>query len=150
NLSCFSPTVTHGREVAVTVQFGQALRAGRESAENNWRCVSRSAILPRYAFRRDPFEEGACGMPEPSQTWSYQLLTVEEAAQRLHMSRKALYSRISRGEGPPLLRMSRRSIRIDERDLAEWIESKREQPRTEPFEENRHRPNVQRILDEME
>lgn len=89
-------------------------------------------------------------MPEPSQTWSYQLLTVEEAAQRLNMSRKALYTRISRDEGPPVVRLSRRTYRIDERDLAEWIESKREQPRAERFEENRHRPDIQRILNEME
>lgn len=52
------------------------------------------------------------------------LLTIEEVADLLRTSRKAIYTQISRGAFPGVLRLSRRLL-IDSAQLLQWLDQKR-------------------------
>lgn len=52
------------------------------------------------------------------------LLSFREAAAILGLSEKGLRQRIVRGDTPPIIRLSERTLRISERDLYEWIRSR--------------------------
>lgn len=54
--------------------------------------------------------------------WRECYLTVAQAADVVNMTKKALYNRINRGEGPQLARIGR-SIRIHGQSLVLWLES---------------------------
>lgn len=54
--------------------------------------------------------------------WRECYLTVAQAADVVNMTKKALYNRINRGEGPQLARIGR-SIRIPGESLVAWLES---------------------------
>jgi predicted DNA-binding transcriptional regulator AlpA len=49
------------------------------------------------------------------------LLNVRQVAAILGVSEKGLRQRIARGDAPPLMRLSERTIRFSERHLHEWI-----------------------------
>lgn len=55
-----------------------------------------------------------------------QLLTIEEAAVVLGMTEKALRQRLHRGEGPPIYRLSERTIRISRCELTDWLANHRQ------------------------
>jgi excisionase family DNA binding protein len=49
------------------------------------------------------------------------LLTIPEAAEYLRLTEKALRQVIHRGDGPPLIRLGVRTIRILSSDLETWV-----------------------------
>lgn len=76
------------------------------------------------------------------ENWRDSYLTVAQAAEVVNMTPKALYNRISRGEGPQLARIGR-TIRIYGVSLVEWIEnsSPASQDNILPDQRKRNRDN---------
>jgi excisionase family DNA binding protein len=54
------------------------------------------------------------------------LLTIAETAEQLHISYREIFRVIERGD-LPVIRLSRRLVRIDPKDLEGYIASKREE-----------------------
>jgi len=54
------------------------------------------------------------------------LLTVKQTADILGITEKSLRNRIDRNEGPPLIRLSPRTLRYSEKELMDWIASRAE------------------------
>jgi excisionase family DNA binding protein len=65
------------------------------------------------------------GMTEPS------VLTIDEAAENLQVSRQDLYNLIAAGEGPPLVRLGLRAI-IEREALLQWLEARGRAARQRP------------------
>ena len=53
-------------------------------------------------------------------------LTIDETCERLHISRKHFQQMVYRGDAPPRILVSPRKVLIDEDDLEQWMESRRE------------------------
>ena len=62
-----------------------------------------------------------------AQRWEAEppLLTVEEVAARLNVSRERLYQWRHRGVGPPAITLGSRLLRFDPDDLEQWINEQR-------------------------
>lgn len=57
-----------------------------------------------------------------------QLLTLEEVAQRLRVPIRTLYAMRTKGTAPRGIRVGRH-VRVDERDLDEWLEAHADKPK---------------------
>ena len=77
-------------------------------------------VLP--AHRPQPLTPPARLRPAPAEL--PRLLTVDEVADLLRTTRRAVYTRIRRGSIPGVIRLSRRLL-IDGGALVEWIEARR-------------------------
>lgn len=64
--------------------------------------------------------------PDTQNSQSQALLTIPEAAERLRLTEKALRQIMHRGEGPPIIRISPRNIRIAVADLKDWLNERRD------------------------
>lgn len=53
------------------------------------------------------------------------LLTVRELAEYLNVTPKAIYSRIHRGEAPPMIRLGSHSIRFSREDVDQWLKNRK-------------------------
>ncbi len=58
-------------------------------------------------------------------------LTIDEAADRLHVPRQDLYNLIAAGDGPPLARLGLRAI-IEREALVQWLETRHQRAREHP------------------
>ncbi len=55
------------------------------------------------------------------------LLTADQVAQHLQISRRALYEMRYLGDGPPAIKVGRR-LRYRQQDLQAWLDQRTEQP----------------------
>ena len=56
------------------------------------------------------------------------LMSVEELADYLGESRRTIYRSIQSGDCPPYIRISKKNIKFDKRDVDAWLESKKVRP----------------------
>ena len=56
------------------------------------------------------------------------LMSVEELADYLGESRRTIYRSIQSGDCPPYIRISKKNIKFDKRDVGAWLESKKVRP----------------------
>ena len=66
-------------------------------------------------------------MPSDPQPAAVQLLKVKEAAERLRVSPRTLWAMVAAGR-LAVVRLGRRSVRVDARDLERLVEQSREGP----------------------
>jgi len=57
------------------------------------------------------------------------LMSIEELADYLGESRRTIYRHIQSGDCPPYIRITRKNIKFDKRDVDTWLETKKVQPR---------------------
>ena len=57
------------------------------------------------------------------------LMSIDELADYLGESRRTIYRYIQSGDCPPYIRITRKNIKFDKRDVDTWLESKKVQPR---------------------
>ncbi len=62
--------------------------------------------------------------PEPERAQRRQLLTSEELAELLNISRHAVYQMRHRSEGPRFIRLDTRSVRYRPEDVDAWLEER--------------------------
>ncbi len=53
------------------------------------------------------------------------LLTIEEVAEHLGVSRQLLYSWRHEGKGPPVIQLEGRLLRYSQAELAAWVDAQR-------------------------
>ena len=54
------------------------------------------------------------------------LLRLTEVSERLGIAVPTMYEWLSRGDGPPVIRLSSRMLRFDEDELEEWLAASRD------------------------
>lgn len=134
-----------------TCRTGEQLRAVRETVEAfRPRCLTDSAGPPSTACRTSFVQPSTLSrphepMPEkhpprrpratrsnahtpaetPAATTSPRYLTVPEVAALLRTTKRAIYTRIDRGQLPGVVRLSRR-ILVDSQILEPWLDSQRD------------------------
>lgn len=86
---------------------------------------------PPHSSPRDPTTRS----PEPQPTPLPRFLTVDETADLLRTTRRAIYTRIQRGDFPGVVRLSRRLL-IDADALLHWLDERRG-PSPNPKEKTR-------------
>ena len=57
-----------------------------------------------------------------------ELMTVEELAKYLNESKRTIYKYIQIGDCPKYMRISRKNIKFDRKDVDEWLLSKKVNP----------------------
>jgi excisionase family DNA binding protein len=57
------------------------------------------------------------------------LMSIDELADYLGESRRTIYRYIQSGDCPPCIRITKKNIKFDKRDVDAWLESKKVQPR---------------------
>ena len=56
------------------------------------------------------------------------LMSVEELAEYLGESKRTIYRYIQSGDCPPYIRLTKRNIKFDKKDVDVWLESKKINP----------------------
>ena len=59
------------------------------------------------------------------------LMSIEELADYLGESRRTIYRYIQSGDCPPYIRITRKNIKFDKKDVDAWLESKKVNPANE-------------------
>jgi excisionase family DNA binding protein len=56
------------------------------------------------------------------------LMTIEELADYLGESKRTVYRYLQTGDFPPYIRITKKNIKFDKRDVDAWLESKKVHP----------------------
>lgn len=56
------------------------------------------------------------------------LLSIEDFADYLGESKRTIYRYIQTGDCPPYIRLTKKNIKFDKKDVDEWLESKKINP----------------------
>jgi predicted DNA-binding transcriptional regulator AlpA len=56
------------------------------------------------------------------------LLTIKDLAGILQLSTSAIYRMVARGDGPPVVNLPGGTLRIDPKDLQDWLDGHKKQP----------------------
>jgi excisionase family DNA binding protein len=56
------------------------------------------------------------------------LMTIDELADYLGESKRTIYRYIQSGDCPPYIRITKKNIKFDKRDVDAWLESKKVRP----------------------
>ena len=59
------------------------------------------------------------------------LMSIEELADYLGESKRTIYRYIQSGDCPPYIRITRKNIKFDKKDVDAWLESKKVHPTDE-------------------
>ena len=59
------------------------------------------------------------------------LMSVEELAEYLGESKRTIYRYIQSGDCPPYIRITKKNIKFDKKDVDAWLESKKVNPAAE-------------------
>ena len=57
------------------------------------------------------------------------LMSIEEFAEYLGESKRTIYRYIQRGDCPPYIRLTKKNIKFDKKDVDAWLESKKINPK---------------------
>jgi len=60
-----------------------------------------------------------------------QLMTIEDLAVYLGLSKRTIYKYIASGDCPPYIKLSKKNINFDRADIDAWLESKKVDPKKE-------------------
>ena len=60
------------------------------------------------------------------------LMSIEELAEYLGESKRTIYRYIQSGDCPPYIRLTKKNIKFDKRDVDAWLESKKIIPTSPP------------------
>jgi len=63
------------------------------------------------------------------------LMSIEELAEYLGESKRTIYRYIQTGDCPPYIRLTKKNIKFDKKDVDDWLESKKINPQKNNFEE---------------
>ena len=63
------------------------------------------------------------------------LMSIEELADYLGESNRTVYRYLSSGDCPPYIRITRKNIKFDKRDVDAWLESRKVHPRNSAEQE---------------
>ena len=63
------------------------------------------------------------------------LISIEEFAEYLGESKRTIYRYIQKGDCPPYIRLTKKNIKFDKKDVDVWLESKKIDPQKNNFEE---------------
>ena len=55
-------------------------------------------------------------------------MSIEELAEYLGESKRTIYRYIQNGESPPYIRLTKKNIKFDKKDVDAWLESKKINP----------------------
>jgi len=56
------------------------------------------------------------------------LMSIEELAEYLSESKRTIYRYIQSGDCPPYIRLTKKNIKFDKKDVDSWLESKKIHP----------------------
>jgi excisionase family DNA binding protein len=56
------------------------------------------------------------------------LMSIEELADYLGESKRTIYRYIQSGDCPPYIRITKKNVKFDKRDVDAWLESKKVRP----------------------
>ena len=59
------------------------------------------------------------------------LMSIEELADYLGESKRTIYRYIQSGDCPPYIRLTKKNIKFDKKDVDAWLESKKIHPKNE-------------------
>ena len=59
------------------------------------------------------------------------LMSIEELADYLSESKRTIYRYIQSGDCPPYIRLTKKNIKFDKKDIDAWLESKKVHPEPE-------------------
>lgn len=62
------------------------------------------------------------------------LMSIEEFADYIGESKRTIYRYIKSGDCPPYIRITSKNIKFDRNDVDAWLESKKINPASQPFE----------------
>lgn len=63
------------------------------------------------------------------------LMSIEGLAEYLGESKRTIYRYIQIGDCPPYIRLTRKNIKFDKKDVDDWLESKKITPQKSNFKE---------------
>ena len=63
------------------------------------------------------------------------LMSIEELADYLGESKRTIYRYIQTGDCPPYIRLTKKNIKFDKKDVDAWLESKKINPKKNNLEE---------------
>jgi excisionase family DNA binding protein len=63
------------------------------------------------------------------------LMSIEELAEYLGESKRTIYRYIQSGDCPPYIRITKKNIKFDKKDVDAWLESKKVNPAEEKSQE---------------
>ncbi len=63
------------------------------------------------------------------------LMSIEELAEYLGESKRTIYRYIQTGDCPPYIRLTKKNIKFDKKDVDAWLESKKINPKKNNFKE---------------
>ena len=63
------------------------------------------------------------------------LMSIEELAEYLGESKRTIYRYIQTGDCPPYIRLTKKNIKFDKKDVDDWLASKKVTPQKDNFKQ---------------